>query len=67
MTTEAQIVSLLRGELIDLFSGAFFALFGVVAFAIAIVRRHGGVRMLVWTGFWSAIFGLTMLLQSPAI
>jgi len=67
MPAEVQVVSLLRGELVNLFSGAFFVLFGVVAFAIAIVRRHGGVRMLVWIGFWSAIFGLTMLFQSPAI
>ncbi len=67
MTTEAQVVSLLRGELIDLFSGAFFVFFGVVAFAIAVIRRRGGVRMLVWIGLWSAIFGLNLLFQSPAI
>lgn len=67
MTTEAQVVSLLRGELIDLFSGAFFVLFGLVAFAIAVIRRRGGVRILVWIGLWSAIFGFNMLFQSPAI
>ncbi len=67
MTTEAQVLSILRGELIDLFSGAFFVFFGVVAFAIAIIRRRGGVRMLVWIGLWSAIFGLNQLFQSPAI
>lgn len=67
MTTEAQVVSALRGELIDLFSGAFFVFFGVVAFAIAIIRRRGGVRLLVWIGLWSAIFGLNQLFQSSAI
>lgn len=67
MTPDAQVVSLLRGELIDLFSGAFFVLFGLVAFAIAVIRRRGGVRMLVWIGAWSAIFGCSMLCQSPAI
>jgi sigma-B regulation protein RsbU (phosphoserine phosphatase) len=67
MTTEAHVLSILRGELIDLFSGAFFVFFGVVAFAIAIIRRRGGVRMLVWIGLWSAIFGLNQFFQSPAI
>ncbi len=67
MTAEAQVVSLLRSELIDLFSAAFFVLFGLVAFAIAVIRRRGGVRILVWIGLWSAIFGLNMLFQSPAI
>jgi phosphoserine phosphatase RsbU/P len=67
MTTEAQVVALLRGELTNLFSGGFFIVFGLVAVAIAVIRRRGGVRILVWIGLWSAIFGLNMLFQSPAI
>jgi phosphoserine phosphatase RsbU/P len=67
MSSDAQVVSLLRGELLDLFSGAFFVLFGAVAFGIAAVRPRSGVRLVVWIGVWSAIFGLNMLCQSPAI
>jgi len=67
MTTEVQALAVLRGELICLFSGAFFVSSGAAAFAIAVIRRRGGVRLLVWIGLWSAIFGLNQLFQSPAI
>lgn len=67
MSPEAQVVSLLRGQLLDILSGAFFVFFAAVAFAIAVIRRRGGVRILVWIGFWSAIYGLNLLLQSPSI
>ena len=67
MTTEAQVVAVLRTDLIDLLSGAFFVFVGATAFAIAAIRRRGSVRILVWIGLWSAIFGLNPFFQSSAI
>ena len=67
MTPESQALAVLRGELSDILSGSFFVFFGVVAFLIAIIRRRGGVRLLVWIGIWSFIFGSNQLVQSNAI
>jgi phosphoserine phosphatase RsbU/P len=67
MTPEAQSLSVLRGELANLGAAYFFVLIGLIAFAIAAIRRRGGVRILVWIGLWSIIFGSNMLAHSPAI
>jgi len=65
MTPETQ--SLLRAELANLIAGYFFLFIGLIAFSIAAIRRRGGVRILVWIGIWSIIFGANMLVQSPVI
>ena len=67
MTPESQSLSVLRGELANLVAGNFFLFIGLIAFSIAVIRRRGGVRILVWIGIWSIIFGSNMLAQSPAI
>ena len=60
-------VAVLRGELADIISGAFFLFIGLMAFSIAAIRRRGGVRILVWLGIWSAMVGVYLLVQSPSI
>lgn len=60
-------ISLLRGELTDIVSAAFFLFIGLLAFGIAAVRRRSGVRILVWIGIWSILFGSNMLAQSSAV
>ena len=67
MTPESQALAVLRGELTDILSGSFFVFFGLVSFLIALVRRRGGVRLLVWIGIWSFVFGSHSLVQSAAI
>ena len=67
MTPESQSLSVLRGELANIVAGSFFLYIGLLAFAIAFIRRRGGVRILVWIGVWSFLFGSNMLAQSPAI
>ncbi len=67
MTPEPQTLAVLRSEVGNIVAGSFFLIIGVLAFAIALVRRRGGVRILVWIGLWSLMFGSNMLAQSPAI
>ncbi len=67
MTPESQVLAILRGEIGDIIAGAFFEFIGLFAFAIAALRRRGGVRILVWIGVWSILFGSNMLAQSPAV
>ncbi len=64
---DTQGLSLLRGELVNVISGAFFVFIGAIAFSIAAIRRRGGVRILVWIGIWSMLFGSNMLAESAAL
>jgi hypothetical protein len=67
MDSNAQMESRLRGEVVDFFSASFFLFIGLIAFAIAAIRRWAGVRILVWIGIWSILFGSNMMAQSAAI
>jgi sigma-B regulation protein RsbU (phosphoserine phosphatase) len=67
MSAETEVVSLLRGQLADIIFGTFFVLIGLIALSIAAIRRRGGVRVLVWLGIWSTMFGVNELAYSPAI
>lgn len=53
----------LRGEVVDIVLGTVFLSIGTTACAIAAIRWRRGVRILVWWGIWSAIYGLQTLLQ----
>ena len=57
----------LRAQVIDIILGTFFLSIGATACAIAAMRWHRGIRILVWWGIWSAIYGLQALDQTPAI
>ena len=61
MTTQAEAVSLLGSEISRIMSGTFFLMLGLLAFAIAVVRRRAGVRVMVWLALWSSMFGLNEL------
>jgi phosphoserine phosphatase RsbU/P len=60
-------VAALRGELADIIAGTFFLLVGLMAFSIAAMRRRSGVRILVWLGVLSTMFGVNLLAQSPSM
>jgi phosphoserine phosphatase RsbU/P len=57
----------LRGQVTDIVLGTIFLSIGVTACAIAAIRWRRGVRILVWWGIWSGLYGLQTLVQTPAV
>jgi len=55
-----------RGELLEIISGTVFLSIGLVACAIAAIRRTG-VRLFLWLGIWSAMYGTGLLTHTPQI
>ena len=60
-------LEMLRGQVTDIVLGTIFLSIAATACAIAAIRWHKGVRLLVWWGIFSGMFGLQTLLQTPAI
>ena len=60
---QAQPLATLRGQLIDIISGTVFVFLGLAAFGIAAMRRRSGVRVLVWLGIWSVMYGALRLID----
>ena len=46
--------------------GAILMFIGLAACAVAAVRGRGGVRMLVWFGIFSALYGARLVAEQPA-
>ena len=63
---DAALVTL-RGELMDIALGAIFLFIGATACAIAAIRWRSGVRILIWWGILSGMYGLQILVQTPAM
>jgi len=57
---------MLRGQLIEIISGTVFVFIGLAACAVAAIRRSG-VRLFLWLGIWSAMYGTELLTRSPAV
>jgi phosphoserine phosphatase RsbU/P len=57
----------LRAQLVDIVLGTIFLSIGATACAIAAIRWRRGVRILVWWGIWSGMYGLQTLVQTPAV
>ena len=60
-------LSTLRGQAIDIILGTVFVSIGATACAIAAIRWRRGVRILVWWGIWSAMYGLQDLIRTSAV
>jgi phosphoserine phosphatase RsbU/P len=67
MNTADAALETLRGEVIDIVLGTAFLTVGATACAIAAIRWRRGVRILIWWGIFSGIYGLQKLGQTPAI
>jgi sigma-B regulation protein RsbU (phosphoserine phosphatase) len=67
MNTADAALAPLRGDVIDIVLGTVFLTVGATACAIAVIRRRSGVRILVWWGIFSGIYGLQKLGQTPTI
>ena len=63
---EDQVLALLRGQLVEIISGTVFVFVGLAACAIAAIRPSG-VRLFLWLGIWSALYGTGLLSHSPAV
>jgi sigma-B regulation protein RsbU (phosphoserine phosphatase) len=61
---------MLRGQLADIILGTGFLFIASQmwgACSIAAIRRQSGVRLFIWLGIWSAIYGIGLLTRSPAV
>jgi len=67
MPLQDQALAALRGQVADIVSGAVFIFVGLAACSIAAMRRRSGMRILIWLGIWSAMFGERPLLYSLAV
>lgn len=67
VTGEAQLAALLRGEIANIVTGAFFLFICMIALAIAAIRPRKSARLLVWLGVWSGMYGAQELLRSNAV
>ena len=63
---EDQILMMLRGQVSGIMLGTVFLFIGLVACGIAAIRGGGRVRILVWFGIFSAMYGARILAQMPA-
>ena len=62
-----QALVILRAQIADIIIGSVFLFVGLAACGIAAIRRRSGVRIFVWLGIWSAMYGALHLSQSPAV
>jgi len=58
---------MLRGQVADIIFGSVFLFIGLAACSIAAIRRRSGVRIFVWLGIWSAMYGAMHMSQAPAV
>ena len=62
-----QVLAILRDRVADIIFGTLFLFGGIAACAIAVMRRRRGVRILIWLGIWSAMYGARPLADSLAV
>ncbi|HYL14971.1 MAG TPA: hypothetical protein VEV41_18155 [Terriglobales bacterium] len=67
MSAADAALATLRGEVIDIVLGTVFLSVGATACAIAAIRWRRGVRILVWWGIWSGMYGLQTMDRTPAV
>src|SRR5271166_1737396 len=66
IVTEPDLATL-RGDVVDIILGTVFVAIGVTACAIAAIRGRRGVRILVWWGIFSGMYGLQILVQASTV
>ena len=58
---------MLRAQVVDIVQGTIFLSIGATACAVAAIRWRRGVRILVWWGVFTGMYGLQALGQTPAV
>jgi sigma-B regulation protein RsbU (phosphoserine phosphatase) len=61
---EIQSLAVFREELAYIALGAVFVFFGFACCAVAAIRQRTEVRVLVWLGIWSGMYGANLLLRT---
>ncbi len=61
------VAAMLRGQIVDIVVGSVFLFFGFASCLIAVIRRRARVRIFVWLGIWSAMYGALRVSQSRAV
>lgn len=64
---ESQLLAMLRSQLIDIGCGSVFLFIGLAACSIAAIRPRSGIRLVMWLGIWSAMYGTGLLCRSSAV
>jgi phosphoserine phosphatase RsbU/P len=62
-----QLLVTLREQLVAIISGTIFVSIGFVSCLFAAIRRRSGLRIFLWLGVWSALYGARLLLESPSV
>jgi sigma-B regulation protein RsbU (phosphoserine phosphatase) len=63
---EDQVLTILRGQVGGIMLGTVFLFIGLAACGIAVIRGGARVRILLWFGMFSAMYGARILAQEPA-
>jgi sigma-B regulation protein RsbU (phosphoserine phosphatase) len=63
---EDQVLMMVRGQVSGIMLGTVFLFIGLAACAIAVIRGGRSVRILVWFGIFSAMYGARILAMTPA-
>ena len=61
MSPEVEALAVLRGQMIEICTGTTFVVIGLMALAVAALRRRSDVRAILWVGIWSAMYGVLSL------
>jgi hypothetical protein len=62
-----QLPVISREQLAIIMFGTVYVFIGLAACAFAAVRRREEVRLFLWLGTWSAMYGGRLLAESPAV
>ena len=62
-----QLLATLREQLVAIISGTIFVFIGFASCLFAAIRRRSGVRIFLWLGVWSALYGARLLIESSSV
>jgi len=62
---ESQVLAVTRGDIGAIMLGTVFLFIGLAACTMAAIRRRSGVRLLVWQGIFSGMYGARILARVP--
>jgi hypothetical protein len=64
---QEQLPLISREQLVLIMFGTVYLFIGLASCTFAVVRRREEVRLFVWLGAWSAMYGGRLLAESPAV
>jgi len=67
MNPDTQVVTMLRSDVGAIILGTLFLAIGLISWAIAAIRRRSRIRILIWLGVWTFMYGINMLAQLQSI